>query len=200
MRCEIARISDEMRRGFKTQAEKISQAVREGNGLSAHDRFDPKAFLEALGFHVWVPADIPGLEPQHLQQLTVNDPDSWSGVAIRDGDRAVIIVNPTHPSTRQANTLMHEWAHIELRHKPNRVDRSEGGLLLLSDYPPEFEEEADWLAGAVLLPRDGLVHFKGLGMSSHDIAGHYGVSLELTNWRLRMTGVERQISARRRYL
>ncbi|NTF69762.1 ImmA/IrrE family metallo-endopeptidase [Agrobacterium rhizogenes] len=186
-----------MRRGFKTQSEQISHSVRKNCSLSFSDRFEPKSYLKSLGYYVWFPAEIPGLEPEHLKQLTVTDPDSWSGVTIRDGDRAVIIVNPMHPATRQANTLMHEWAHIELRHKPNRVDRSEGGILLLSDYPVEFEEEADWLAGAILLPRDGLVHFRGRGASSQEIAEHYGVSLELTNWRLRMTGVERQIQARR---
>ncbi|CAN7308017.1 ImmA/IrrE family metallo-endopeptidase [Pararhizobium sp. LjRoot238] len=188
-----------MRRGFKTQAEKISQSLREKLNLSVRDKIDPKSFLESLGFFVWTPAEVPGIGPDHLAQLTIHDRDSWSGVTIREEGATAIIINSTHPPTRQANTLMHEWAHIELRHKPNRVDRSEAGLLLLSDYPPDFEEEADWLAGAVLMPRDGLVHFRGRGMSNDDIAGQYGVSLELATWRLRMTGVERQMQARGQY-
>jgi len=93
--------------------------------------------------------------------------------------------------------MMHEWAHIELRHKPNRVDRSDAGLLLLSDYPAEFEDEADWLAGAILAPRDGLMRFRTSGMTPDEIALHYGISIELTNWRLRMTGIEKQMYARR---
>lgn len=188
-----------MRRGFKTQAEQISETLRKSQNLTVLDKFEPKPFLQSLGVVVWTPAEVPGLEVSHLEQLTVKDPDSWSGVAIRSGEQTVIIVNSAHPVTRQANTLMHEWAHMELRHKPNRVDRSEGGLLLLSDYPAEFEEEADWLAASVLLPRAGLVNCKGRGMHNDDIARHYGVSSELANWRVRMTGVERQISARRRY-
>ncbi|CVI59236.1 MULTISPECIES: ImmA/IrrE family metallo-endopeptidase [Agrobacterium] len=188
-----------MRRGFKTQSEKISHSVRQNLGLTALDKIDPTLFLRSLGFLVWEPADVPGIDPNHLAQLTVRDPDSWSGVTIREQGVTAIIINSAHPKTRQANTLIHEWAHIELRHKPNRVDRSQAGLLLLSDYPPDFEEEADWLAGAVLLPRDGLVHFKGRGLDHSDIAEHYGVSLELTNWRLRMTGVERQLYARKKY-
>ena len=188
-----------MRRGFKTQAEQISETLRKDQNLTVFDRFEPKSFLQSLGVTVWTPAEVPGLEAKHLEQLIVTDPDSWSGVAIRLGETTVIIVNSTHPPTRQANTLMHEWAHIELRHKPNRVDRSEGGLLLLSDYPADFEEEADWLAASVLLPRVGLVRCKTRGMTNDDIAGHYGVSSELTNWRVRMTGVDRQISARNRF-
>lgn len=188
-----------MRHGFKTQAEKLSLAHRQKLNLSPFDRIDPKTFLESLGFLVWTPAEIPGISPEHLAQLTVVDPDSWSGVSVREGEAVAIIINSVHPLARQANTLMHEWAHIELRHKPNRVDRSEAGLLLLSDYPSEFEEEADWLAGAILAPRDGLMRFRVGGMPVDEIAAHYGISTELTNWRLRMTGVEKQIYARRQF-
>jgi Zn-dependent peptidase ImmA (M78 family) len=52
---------------------------------------------------------------------------------------------------------MHELAHIELRRAPARVEVSETGLLLLSDYADEQEQEADWLAAALLLPLDGLI-------------------------------------------
>jgi Zn-dependent peptidase ImmA (M78 family) len=188
-----------MRHGFKSQAERLSLAHRQKLNLSAFDRIDPKQFLESLGFIVWAPSEVPGMAAGYLTQLTLIDPDSWSGVTVREGEAVAIIVNTAHPPTRQANTLMHEWAHIELRHKPNRVDRSEAGLLLLSDYPSEFEEEADWLAGAILAPRDGLIHFRANGMAVHEIASHYGISLELTNWRVRMTGIEKQISARRQF-
>lgn len=34
---------------------------------------------------------------------------------------------------------------------------SSTGLLLLSDYSDDQEDEADWLAAALLLPRDALV-------------------------------------------
>ena len=187
-----------MRRGFKAQAERISLNLREKMGLSCEDRFDPWGYLKDLGIVLWTPVDIPGMCPQHVEQLTVVDPDSWSGVTIREGDAIAIVVNPTHPRGRQANTLMHEWAHIELRHKPNRVDRSEGGLMLLSDYPSECEDEADWMSAAVLAPREGLVFWRKQGADVSEIAKNFGVSQELVNWRLRMTGVDRQMRARYR--
>lgn len=195
---ETAKRFKQMRRGFKSQTEKISIQLRNEIGLTVYDQFDPIEFLASKGFVVWFPANIPGISHDHVNQLTKKDPDSWSGVTVKEGEEIAIIVNPSHPATRQANTLMHEWAHVELRHKPNRVDRSTNGLLLLSDYPAEVEEEADWLAGAVLLPRDGLIHFRSSGMNAERIADQYGVSKQLTNWRLRMTGVERQIANRNR--
>ncbi len=185
-----------MRRGFKTQAEKMALAQRAEFNLGPNDRLEPRAFLERKGMIVWEPADVPNFQGNHLKQLTVVDPDSWSGVTIKVDDKVLIIVNPTHPAGRQANTLMHEWSHIELRHKPNRADRSDGGLLLLSDYPKELEEEADWLAGCMLLPRDGLLHHCGAGKDAEAIAMHYGVSRQLANWRIGKTGVRRQLGAR----
>jgi hypothetical protein len=62
--------------------------------------------------------------------------------------------NPANALTRQRNDLMHELAHIELKHVPARVDFSKSGLLLLSDYSDEQEQEADWHAAARL--RDAL--------------------------------------------
>ena len=185
-----------MRRGFKSQAEKLAAKVRCEQGISVRERIEPRKFLKSLGIIVWEPMDIPGLKGEDLKQLTVKDPDSWSGVTVKEAGFVVIIVNPKHSSTRQANTLMHEWAHMELRHKPNRVDRSENGLLLLSEYPKEIEEEADWLSAAILLPRDGLLYHCGKGLSAENVASHYGVSEALAKWRIGKTGVAHQLSAR----
>lgn len=186
-----------MRRGFKSQAESLARELRGGIGLTDVDRLNPHEFLRSLGIIVWEPADIPGVTAATIDQLCNRDRSSWSGITIKEGKLIAIIINPTHAPTRQANTLMHEWAHLQLRHKPNRVDRSSSGLLLLSDYPSELEDEADWLAGATLLPRDGLIHFRSRRADAEEIARHYGVSKELANWRIRMTGVDRQLSARR---
>jgi len=88
---------------------------------------------------------------------------------------------------------MHELAHIELRHSPARVEVSDSGLLLLSDYSDEQEQEADWFAAALLLPRDGLIRLRSGRKTAAEIAAYYGVSEPLCQWRLRMTGVETQM-------
>jgi len=185
-----------MRRGFKAQAEKLALKHRSKLGLSEQDKLDPMAFLKSIGILVWKPSEIPRVNPSHLHQLTVVDPDSWSGMTLKENGRTLIVINPTHPVTRQANTLMHEWSHIELRHKPSRADRSEGGILLLSDYPPDLEDEADWLAGCMLAPRDGLLHHCRRLMSTNNVAAHFGISTQLANWRIGKTGIRRQLSAR----
>lgn len=183
-----------MRRGFKTQAENLALKHRTNLSLTPMDKIDPKVFLESLGILVWKPHEIPGISAATVEHLTEVDPDSWSGVTIREGDHKAIIVNSAHPTTRQANTLMHEWSHIELNHKPSRVDRSVGGLLLLSDYQADIEEEADWLAGCILAPREGLLQHSRSGLNAAQVANHYGVSQQLANWRIGKTGIRRQLS------
>lgn len=181
-----------MRRGFKAYTEQVSGDTRNGFGLRPEDPIDPKNLVKSKGCIVWTPHEIPDLDPLHLQQLIINDPDSWDAVTIKEGHLIVIVVNPIRPPGRQANTIMHEWAHLELKHKPSRVDEVGNGLLLLSDYPKELEEEADWLAGAMLAPREGLVRLRRCGLNTDQIATHLGVSQDLIGWRLRMTGVDRQ--------
>jgi Zn-dependent peptidase ImmA (M78 family) len=91
---------------------------------------------------------------------------------------------------------MHELSHIDLCHAPSRVEVSPTGLLLLSDYSEEQEQEADWLAATMLLPRDGLIVWRSKGAQSSEIADYYGVSVALTGWRLRTTGIDVQLRYR----
>ncbi|CAJ2772348.1 Domain of uncharacterised function (DUF955) [Burkholderia pseudomallei] len=64
--------------------------------------------------------------------------------------------------------------------------------MLLKAYDKEQEEEADWLAGVLLLPRDALVHVKRQGMTDEDVITNYGVSKRMYTYRVSMTGVSRQ--------
>lgn len=60
------------------------------------------------------------------------------------------------------------------------------------------EEEADWLAGYMLLPRDGLWSHCNAGLDAEAVADHYGVSRQLAIWKIGVTGVKRQLGARAR--
>lgn len=166
-------------------------------GLGPIEPVCPWALATHRGITVWAPGDL-GMESDDLAQLTEVDPDSWSGLTVRHGELVGIVLNSAHPRSRQTNTLMHEISHLDLRHVPSRIEVSDGGLLLLSDYPQELEDEANWLAGAVLLPRNALLFHRGRGSSVVEIASEYGVSDQLCTWRLNMTGVDRQLGVGRR--
>lgn len=184
-----------MRRGFKTQAENRAAEVRRELKLGPMAPLDPWIYAGHLGVVILDFKSL-GLSPKTVQQLTVADSDSWSAMTLKEGDTFGIVVNPAHARTRQRNDLTHELAHIELRHMPARVEVSKSGVLLLSDYSDEQEQEADWHAAALLLPRQALVHHRSNSLSTEAIADQFGISRQLCEWRLRMTGVDVQLRRR----
>lgn len=181
-----------MRRGFKTEAEKASAAARQALKLRPFAPLDPWDYAGFLGVSVLDFASL-ALSPATIHQLTVTDGDSWSAMTLKEGAAFAIVLNPAHAPTRRRSDLMHELSHIELKHTPVRVDVSKNGVLLLSDYSEDQEQEADWYGAALLLPRSALVHHRSRGETSANIAERYGVSASLCEWRLRMTGVDIQV-------
>jgi Zn-dependent peptidase ImmA (M78 family) len=59
------------------------------------------------------------------------------------------------------------------------------------------EQEANWLAGCLLLPRPLLYQAARRGLDAVDIAETYSVSEQMAAFRLRTTGVTRQLEAAR---
>ena len=72
------------------------------------------------------------------------------------------------------------------------MEVSAEGFMLLKAYDKEQEEEADWLAACLLLPRDALVLIMRRSLDAIEAAELYGVSRRMLTYRLAMTGVKRQ--------
>jgi Zn-dependent peptidase ImmA (M78 family) len=69
-----------------------------------------------------------------------------------------------------------------------------GGLTFFT-CDPEEEQEANWLAGCLLLPRRLLYLAARRGLRGTEIAQEYNVSEQMASFRLRTTGVLRQLGA-----
>lgn len=173
----------------------MSEQARESLGLRLVDRLDPWIYAESLDVTV-VDADALDLAAQHARQLLEVDPGSWSGLTLNHDGQTMVVLNSAHVQARKCSTLMHELSHIRLGHIPANIHLSATGMLLLSDYSDEQEDEADWLMGALLLPRQALIAFRSRGYGLAEISNMFGVSTELCTWRLRMTGVEAQLRRR----
>lgn len=186
-----------MRRGFKADSERRSAAARQALGLSATAKLCPWQYADHLDVLVYDANEL-DLPAQHARQLLVTDPHSWSGMTLLEEGVYLIVLNSTHPQTRRTATLMHELAHISLEHVPAEVNVSPSGLVLVSDYSAEQEEEADWLGAALLLPEPALIQHRRQGVSPEAIAQIFGVSPQLCHWRCRMTGVEKRLAFQRR--
>jgi Zn-dependent peptidase ImmA (M78 family) len=170
----------------------MSAAARQELSISPLDPLDPVRYAEHVGVHI-LTFDELSLPAKARRQLLEIDNASWSGMTIRESGLVGVLVNPTHSPERQASTMMHELSHVVLKHVPIRVDVSPAGILLVSEYSEDDEDEADWLSGALLLPRDALKHYREKGWPPAKIAAHFGVSSQMYEWRIRMTGVEIQM-------
>ncbi len=182
-----------LRRGFKSECERLALAKREDAGKEANDPLDPWGLAATMGIRVITPHDVPGISTACLETLLEADPSSWSAVTLalgRAGD--LVILNSATSPARQASSLMHELAHALLGHTPSRVDVSEDNQLLLRTHDPDQEEEANWLAGCLLLPRPALLSIRSSRASRASLLAKYKVSAQMLRYRLSVTGVERQ--------
>lgn len=185
-------------RGFKSWAERTAATLRKELGLAPLSPIDPLAVASLLEISVCTPNDLPGIPPDVLDQLLDRDPFGWSAVSLAVGDGGLLIYNPRKSRGRQASDIMHELAHFLLEHTPATIILSDDLELAIRSFDAKQEDEANWLAWAILLPRDALVSCARQLMQADAIAERYGVSETLVSFRLRITGVEYQFGRRRR--
>ena len=178
-----------LERGFKTWAERTSGAIRNELNLPPHAPLDPKKLAFVLGVRLATPEEFPGLPKDTRDQLLLRDPGGWSAVTLSVGGKSIVIYNPKHSHARQASDIAHELAHLILEHQPAKMVISLDGAMVMRSYNPEQEDEANWLAWCLLLPREALLQAKRTGMSTAEIAEAYGVSESLVDFRLGITGV-----------
>ena len=183
------------RRGFKSWCEATSLQFRVALGLRPTDPLPAARLAAHIGARVVTPREVPGLGNAANRQLVERDPSSWSAVTVTARSRHVIVVNPAHSPGRMSNDLMHECAHIILNHVPAKAILSADRLLMMSAYDRLQEAEADWLAAVLLLPRPALLSVAAAPSAA--AARSYGVSEDLLQMRLNVTGVRNQAARRR---
>lgn len=176
--------------GFKTEAERISAAVRRELRLSVDARLKPSALARHLGVRVRSLYEMEGclFTPEDIDELM--DPAArFSALTVFRGGRPLVIYNPEHSAARRANDIVHELSHILRKHPPLPAIGF-GGCRAWDD---RYEREADWLSGALLVPRDGAFMLVRRGATLQDGAGHFGVTEDLFRWRAHKTGVIRVV-------
>jgi hypothetical protein len=172
--------------------EQQAQQLRAFAGIPAEQPLNPYRLARLAKIRVITLEELEGLSPGAREQLLINDPESWSGGTIGplpNGWRLVIL-NPRHSDRRNVATLMEEVCHVFLQHAPSRINSSAGnGSIAFRDYNEEDEEAAYAVGAAALIPYKMLRHAIERGMTAEQIAGRYGVSAELVEYRIKVTGL-----------
>ena len=181
-----------LRRGFKSEAERIARRVRSEMGLSAAQSVAPEVLAKLLGIEVRAGDEL--ITRTRFDELEEIQPNSFSACTLRPSpDRVVVVYNPLSAMSRQRSDLAHELAHILLDHELSRLERL--GDVIFFSCDAIQEEEAAWLSGCLLLPRALLLAEVGRGASAKEIAEGCGVSERMAQYRLNVTGVVRQKQA-----
>jgi Zn-dependent peptidase ImmA (M78 family) len=181
-------------RGFKSWAERTASNIRHEMGLSQFDRLDPFQLASLLEITVCTPRDIPGLPADVLDQLLAKDPWGWSAVSFVQPDgNTIVIYNSRKSAGRKSSDIGHELSHVIQQHKPGMIMLSHDGSLAMRTYNQKQEDEANWLAWCMLLPREALVKATREGLTTKEIAELYGVTERLVTFRMSVTGVGLQM-------
>lgn len=186
------------RRGFKTWAEEVARRVRCDLGLEASSPLDPLQVAQHLGVLVLTPSDLRDLASDTRSRLLNVHSDSWSAITVSLGTSHLVILNPCHARTRQKSSLAHELAHIILGHDPSLMFVTPKSGVALRTHNREQEEEANWLAGCLLLPREALFFIRRDRLSDEAACERYGVSLVMLRFRVNTSGVDLQLRRARR--
>ena len=178
-----------LRRGFKSEAERIARGVRSDMGLSAAKSVAPEDLATLLGIEIRAGDEL--IRRERFRELERIQPDSFSACTLRPSpERVVIVYNPLSAKSRRRSDLAHELAHILLDHELSRLERL--GDVTFFSCDAMQEEEAGWLSGCLLLPRALLSAETRRGVTAKEIAGKCGVSEQMAQYRLNVTGVLRQ--------
>jgi hypothetical protein len=139
---------------------------------------------------------VQGLSDTAREHLLGPASEAWSGGACTlPNGMKLVILNPNHGPARTKATLMEEICHVFLAHQPNRlsiVTKDERGKVMNRDYRKADEEEAYGVGAAALVPYAWLKRLLLQGKTVRDIAGHFRVSRELVEYRMKVTHLWRE--------
>lgn len=169
------------RHGFKAEAERIALKIRLKLGISATDQIDLENACQLFDIRLLRMTD----SDCDVSLFCGNNNDKFSAMTVRAGLETGILHNDTHHPYRQRSNISHELAHCFLGH---------AGCTILNDngtrnYNSEIEDEASYLGGALLLPKEAALHILVNGLKSQ-AQQLYGVSRPMLDYRLRISGAQ----------
>ena len=175
--------------GFKAKANRIAVGLRLQLGLAAQAPIDVHALAVHLGITIVPLSAFKQWCSEQVTQLTKGDAGGFSAALISFGNGSrMVIVNDDHSPARQNSDIAHEIGHALLVH-PLEVISSMMGC---RDFDPALEDEANHLVGYLLVPDQAAWRIANSGMGAALAQKTYGVSRQMFDWRLNMSGARRQ--------
>jgi Zn-dependent peptidase ImmA (M78 family) len=189
-----------LKRGFKAEAERKATNFRIELGLNAYQHLRAFDLANYLNVEVLSPKVL-GLDEKDLIILMgeSNKSSGWSALTMTDKKKRKIIIHNVNASqARQQSNIMHELAHIICKHE---IIIPDGHILPgYMRYFDKFQEaEAEYLGGCLQLSRECLIWALKGNMSKEEIASNYSASMQMVNFRINTTGVNKQLKYYRKH-
>lgn len=173
-----------LRRGFKTEANTLAREIRQELGLKPADPLDPRRLARELEIPLVALSVLKKDAPDVVRHFSRRERGAFSAMTMFYGTRRAILYNDSHSPGRHASDIAHELSHALLQHRPERALDHRGRR----NWNQDLEDEATWLAGALLIPDEAGIQIAKTRMSSDVAAVAYGVSKQMVQWRLNVTG------------
>jgi hypothetical protein len=185
-----------VKRGFKSWADKKSLEIRNRIGLRSNDPLDCQSLCDELGIPIITLSDLYklGFPREHFLRLRSQDSDFFACMV--QTPAGLILINNHNTSQKRSNSnIVHELSHVLCEHNFSTTIPINGSIL--REFDKDCEDEANWLAGCLILPREGLIWACRKGFTINQISQHFGASEQMSKWRYNITGVTKQLSGRK---
>lgn len=166
----------------RQRLEVIATTQRNQLSCKAFERLPASVLAQYFQATIFTAETVPNAEPEQVKILC--NSDNWSaGIICKDPLR--IVHNSRHAPTRQESNLMHEFAHVILKHKMVGYDPKTG----LPQRRQQDEDEAVYLGGCLQIPKRGLLWAVQKKMNIAQIALHFSASEEMVKFRSNVSGI-----------
>lgn len=166
----------------RQKLEAIANKQRSILGFKAFELFPAQVLAKHFKATIFTPETVPNAEPEQIKILS--NSDNWSAGIIKNSP-LWIVHNSRHALTRQESNLMHEFAHVILKHKMVGYDPKTG----LPQRRQQDEDEAVYLGGCLQISRRGLLWAKQRKMTTSQIALHFNASEEMVRFRSNVNSI-----------
>lgn len=152
-------------------------------GFKAYQPLSARVLAKYFQAKIFTAETVPNVEPEQVKILCYSN--NWSAGVIWKNP-LWIVHNSRHAPTRQESNLMHEFAHVILKHEMVGYNSKTG----LPERRPQDEDEAVYLGGCLQIPRRGLLWAVQKKMTVAQIALHFNASEEMVKFRVNVNGID----------
>ncbi|TDT35163.1 uncharacterized protein DUF955 [Streptomyces sp. BK208] len=138
-----------LRHGFKAEANRLAVQMRKELGLHPASPLAPARLAEHLAFPVKTFSSAIAHDAR-IGRLLADEREAVSALTVPAASRREIWVNDSHDPGRQNSSADHENAYALLMHPPGPALDLHG----CRHWDGVIEEEADWLAGSLLITNE----------------------------------------------